>query len=622
MDRCIDKARTGAKAIGRHRPILPLVSALTAALAWFLPGAAWSDDLSSSQARMPFGVYAHVDIEDVLPGLVAKFPNIEIRQSATQACAVVRASPSDRAALHLALQGFYTTLLSDEAISGITAGVHWCRVQIENPDKNDAVCGISAVPCYPHGNDWSYVDDIFTAVHNYNIATHANKTVQLIVTPGVYSPSWLTDGALLESCDPLFDGRKSSLPNCGMVTFNPYPEQKLALHTTDLLVLPMPLPWSTRYLDYWHRFLEDLATRYGIDQALVSVIMAGPTCSTTEMILPNTANGSLQNSGMEADQAWQVLIGNSFKNNIDYAMHPAQVFVDYWERAIGAYERIFLNSKLTLILTPDDYKNMPEFTGTSLPLPHLRNELALDFANFYTDNCNNASLPISCQTKATVAFYLAVHPAPPSLNGNIAKGTSVGGMRAGSQLSTGQIDVPGMKLLSADPPPFTANHRSLPGGPLLGGAQFDHNLTKFDLTDDSYQPSTNAFSPVSENFQDQACLSTQPNCVGTVSVEQGAFQVFANFFSGTTAAYLFDAGTTIPPIGFQAPVQFVDVTWRDVMYAVSTAGKCTLASTTTSTHFPGKTLMQDVLNQADYGLKIIAGRPNVQPPALICASSP
>jgi hypothetical protein len=187
---------------------LPLVGALTAALAWFLPGAAWSDDRLPTQARMPFGLYAHVDIEDVLPELVAKFPNIKIGQSTTQPCAVVTASSSDQAALHLALREFYMTLLSDEAISGITAGVHWCRVQTEEPHKADTVCraGPSDLPCYPDGNDWSYVDDVFTAVHNHNVMNKTNKTIQLIVTPGVYSPSWLTDGAILKSCDPLFDG--------------------------------------------------------------------------------------------------------------------------------------------------------------------------------------------------------------------------------------------------------------------------------------------------------------------------------------------------------------------------------------------------------------------------------
>jgi hypothetical protein len=635
MDRCIGKARIGAKAIGQRPRALPLVSALTAALVWFLPGTAWSDDLSSTLARMPLGLYAHVDIEDVLPELT-----IQIVQSTTQPCAVVTASSSDQAALHLALREFYMTLLSDEAISGITAGVHWCRVQIEAPDKANTVCraGLSDLPCYPDGNDWSYVDDLFIAVHNYNMMNNSNKTIQLIVTPGVYSPSWLTDGAILKSCDPLFNGT-SSLPDCGMVTFNPYPEQRTALSTGAPLIVPMPLPWSSQYLYYWDRFLVDLATRYGKDQALVSVIMAGPTCATTEMILPTKDNNSLQYSGDDADQAWKTLIANSFNGNSTYATYPAQIFVDYWTLAIDTYERIFSDSKLTLILTPDDYINMPEFAGTSLPPPLLNNELKQDFVNFYNDNCNYVQfqkpplpvLPLSCQTKATVAFYFLIHPIPLAISGNITKGTSVGGMTARSPLYTGLIDVPGVKLLTADPSPFTATGAPLSGGPFLGGAEFDHELTKFNLTDNSYEPSTNAFFPVSDNFQDQACLktqpncvcpNTQPNCVGYVSVEQGAFQVFANFFNGTKAAYLFNGDATTLPIQFQAPVQFVDVEWRDVMYALYTAGNCALASTTTSTQFPGRTLMQDVLNQANYGLKIIAGRPNIYPPALKCGSSP
>lgn len=636
MDHRIDKARIGARAIGLRQRALTLVSALTAVLAWFLPGAAWSDDLLSTQARMPFGLYAKVDIEDVLPGLVAKlvaeFPNIKIGQSTTQPCAVVMASSSGQTALHLALQDFYMTLLSDEAISGITAGVYWCRVQIEEPNTANTVCqgGPSNLPCAPEGNDWSYMDDVFTAVHNYNMMNKANKTIQLTVVPGVYSPSWLTDGGILTSCDPLFDGTKSSLPDCGMVTFSSYPEQRNALSPpNDPLIVPMPLPWSTQYLYYWDRFLVGLAARYGKDQALVSVAMAGPTCATTEMILPTTNNNSHQSPGDDVDQVWQILIANSFKDNKTYAMYPAQVFVDYWKQAIDTYERVFLDSKLALILTPDADINMPEFASIKLPLapPRLNKELEQDFVNFNNYDCNKSTLPISCQTKATVAFYFAIHQIPMGINGYITKGTIVGGMRAGSPLYTGLIDVPGVKLLTAVPSPFTTTHAPLSAGPFLGGAEFDHDLTMFDLTDNSYEPANNAFEPVSSNFQDQACLpkqlcicpaTTAPNCAEYVSVEQGAFQVFANFFNGTKAAYLFNGDATTLPLLFQAPVQFVAVTWRDVMYAVYTAGKCALASTTTSTQFPGRTLMQDVLNQANYGLNIIAGRPNVYPPALKC----
>ena len=131
MDRWIGAARVRAKATRQGLCTLPVISALTAALAFVLPGAAFSDGLPST-AHVPFGLYAHVDIEDVLPELVKK---AQITQTTTQACAVVTASSSDQAALHATLQNFYTTLLSDRAISGITAGIHWCRVQIENPAR-------------------------------------------------------------------------------------------------------------------------------------------------------------------------------------------------------------------------------------------------------------------------------------------------------------------------------------------------------------------------------------------------------------------------------------------------------------------------------------------------------
>jgi hypothetical protein len=359
------------------------------------------------------------------------------------------ASPNDLLALHVALQEFYTTLLSDGAVSGITMGMHWCRVQVQEPNKANSVCSVISgeQPCYPHGNDWSYLEDLFIAVHKYNATNEAAKTIQLIVTPGVYSPSWLTDGLILKSCDPLFKGTMS-IPDCGMVTFNPYPEQRNALDPPGApLILPTPLPWNSQYLDYWGGFVENLAAQYGADQALVAVVIAGPSCATTEMILPTKANNSLQQSGLDADDAWLKLIANSFPNNDTYAMYPAQVFVDSWELTIRGFEQIFANANLTLILTPDDYKSMPEFAGTTLLLPSLTNELKQDFINFYSDDCydaqfKNPPLPLSCQTKATIAFYFLTYAAPQPIGGKIARGTSVGGMTASSYQSTGEIDLP------------------------------------------------------------------------------------------------------------------------------------------------------------------------------------
>ena len=160
---------------------------------------------------------------------------------------------------------------------------------------------------------------------------------------------------------------------------------------------------------YWRGFVEDFAAWYGTDQALVAVVIAGPSCSTPGDGSSDLANGSSQQSGLDAYHVWQKLIANSFPNNKTYTMYPAQAFVDYWELTIRGFEQIFANANLTLILTPDDYQSMPE-----LPLPPLTNEFKQDFVNFYNDDCydaqfHNPPLPLSCQTKATIAFYFLTY---------------------------------------------------------------------------------------------------------------------------------------------------------------------------------------------------------------------
>ena len=112
--------------------------------------------------RQPLGVYVHVDAGDAI-------------------AAIRERSPLRR--LHAYLQNFYAGLLADPAIAGITFGAHWDQTQ---PSSGTA----------PSSFDWSYLDDVFTA------ASAAQKTVQLIMTPGVDSPAWLM--AEMPSCDPLF----------------------------------------------------------------------------------------------------------------------------------------------------------------------------------------------------------------------------------------------------------------------------------------------------------------------------------------------------------------------------------------------------------------------------------
>ena len=210
--------------------------------------------------RKPVGVYMHVDPSDAIGSYPGKSPS--------------------QSALQTYLQNFYAGLLADPAISGITFGAHWDQTQ---PSSGTAASSF----------DWSYLDDVFTA------ASAAQKTVQIIMTPGVDAPAWLM--AEIPSCDPLFT--KGSAPaDCGTVTFAGFPEQQRA----DTNV--MPLPWNTVYQQAWNAFLTSLNARYGSNPALVAVAIAGPICASDEMILPTTVNTTAaQPSGLAPDDMWAAL---------------------------------------------------------------------------------------------------------------------------------------------------------------------------------------------------------------------------------------------------------------------------------------------------------------------------
>ena len=97
----------------------------------------------------------------------------------------------------------------------------------------------------------------------------AHKSVDLIITPGVNSPSWLL--SKIPSCDALFPASGSAPPGCGEVTFSVYPQQQ---QRGDSNVFP--LPWSGLYQLAWWDFLAHLNARYNNNPAFVSIAVAGP----------------------------------------------------------------------------------------------------------------------------------------------------------------------------------------------------------------------------------------------------------------------------------------------------------------------------------------------------------
>jgi len=275
-----------------------------------------------------------------------------------------------------------------------------------------------------------------------------------------------------------------------------------------------PLPWNSVYKEAWSDFLTHLNARYNANPAFVSIAVAGPIGASTEMILPTTANKSFQQTDLYADDAWATLINHSFPDITSY-QYTDQAFIDQWEHTIDAYERIFAG--VTLFLSPDAGNDLPEFTQGPTLTVHLDNVL-------WAKDCNGDTpddYPRSCEAKTEILSYF-ITVAGPNL-----KATRVGGMTAADYVTTGDIGIASVKLL-------TSRYS------FLGGAEFDH--------------------PVSHLSDDVGCtMGPPPICPSTP--EGAAYNVLAVFFSGTPA------GTSYGGMGGSAPIHYLEVPYVDVQYA-------------------------------------------------------
>lgn len=362
---------------------------------------------SPPNIRSPLGVYLKVDVPLAISGYNG---------------------PASQ--LHSYLQSLYASLLADPAISGLTIGAPWAKLQ---PSAGTS----------PTSFDWSDLDDAFDA------ATAAHKPVQLIITPGSDMPTWLVNE--IPSCDPLFTSGTAPA-NCGTVTFVGYPEEQRAIQTV------FPLPWNTVYQTAWDAFLMQLNARYGSNPAFVAIAIAGPVGASDEMIFPTSANTSVaQPSGLTVDATWAALIQHSFPSNSAY-QNTDQAFIDAWKQAIDAYESIF--SGVTIFIGADAGNDFPNFSQTITP--HSGNTL------FAVDCSSSPKTEImSCEAKTEILSYFV---GVAGLNG---KGTQVGGMTAASAVTPGNIGVQGVKVLTALSPP--------PSPPFIGGAEFDIPVSGPDL---------------------------------------------------------------------------------------------------------------------------------------------
>jgi hypothetical protein len=502
--------------------------------------------------RQPLGVYAKVDIEDLIKGYQGSQP------------------------VHVYLRHLYGLALADPAISGLTVGRHWDNIQLSD---SRCIFSHSCAPGSEEGYDWSYLDDAFEE------ANSVHKSVQLIITPGFDSPPWLVHK--IPPCDGLFPGSapaptsENAPSDCGTVRFTDFPEDQRSDKIDGHYVLP--LPWNQAYQTAWWDFLTHLDARYKDNPAFISIAMAEPVGGSTEFILPTSERGDGTGHGKAmhpplgplADPTWAALIQHSFPNISDY-QSTDQVFIDQWEQTIDAYEMIFAG--VTLFLSPDSGSDLPWFKwNATLPM-HPDNTL-------FAQDCSqaiNSPLPYvdtdyrSCEAKTEILSYFV------TVDGPNAKATQVGGMTATSATCTGDIALPGVKLLTSLSPPF------------LGGAEFDHPVsgTKTQRQEVGCPPLPGPICTVSP-------VKQAPNC--DVTPEEAAYYVLANFFYGTPVAAYYGGkpGT--------APMEYLEVAIEDVRYAQQNL--CPPKSSKTL----GKTSLEDLLNRTSHDLFEMAGQPKLLP---------
>jgi hypothetical protein len=145
--------------------------------------------------------------------------------------------------------------------------------------------------------------------------------------------------------------------------------------------LPLPLPWDPVYKKHWHHFLFELnrhiqsKSKYASN--FVSIGMAGPTSSSTEMILPNGIGlskytplqlpnlppGYVTASGIDALSAWNCLLANNYGAASSY-LNSNRAFVEEWAAAIDMYGEVF--SGITLVSVPGTVR-LDFIDATSVP---------------------------------------------------------------------------------------------------------------------------------------------------------------------------------------------------------------------------------------------------------------
>jgi hypothetical protein len=559
-------------------------------------------------ARGPKGIYVRLELD--------------VAANQAETAAYPDSLPSyPNQAVDEVLVAYFTTLMDNPATSGLAVETPWSFLNPNDPGPD---------PFHPAANAylWNWLDDVFIAVDQWNRTHHdlPPKTIQLLPSAGFNSPAWVLsdiDNSVCGgnknctgagSCDGLFMLPEPAVsPKCGYTTIFFKTESNPAEQ------IPLPLPWNSVYKRDWWAFLAALNQRIQQEpsnSAFVSISMAGPTASSTEMSLPNASatdqgpytcpvganqylslmesltgppgNRSpvcpLTNPGFEVPTAWNLLFQNYYGPNPNY-QNSDLPFIEEWDATIDAYGQIF--SGVTLTLTPND-DPLPTFPVAAsspllIPVPGFESDCG-------NDPQKNLSPDLGDAMSCAAITQILVHFTNSTVGGNNGKSTQVNGLNADDT----SIDMGnnGVKWLTAT----TASGRTLlPGTPfrmsrMLGGAQFAHSFS----------------GPIAQ-IEQVGCPHHSGDCTGPAgspfTPAEGLQNVLSiSFFPGTAVGPDFCPFTDPSTYGCSssvdfanwiysnAPLNYLQVYDADILYA-SGLGNCSVGDITGNPASPGNPAM-------------------------------
>jgi len=430
--------------------------------------------------------------------------------------------------------------LANPAISGILAAMQWSDL---NPTSSTN--GLDGT------NDWRTMDDLFNDVEQWNAdhSTNTPKTIQLTISAGFHSPPWVFSN--LMSCDAMFLTNSQGsivttnslgnlvligvdttnvMANCGWASFLQSEDH------ADPTVLPLPLPWNPFYKNAWKSFIQAVAGKYGTNTLLVSIDVAGPTASSSEIILPNEINDPTNYL------KWNPIFALEFPGDPSLT-NSDTVFIQEWEDAIDMFGNAFTNLTLA-VATGSGLINFLMTNGAPYP-----NYTVLPG---FSPNCcdtNNLARLMDCAAETTILAYFL----NPQHGGNNAKAIQEDGFSAGGVNETfrdGDLGSHAIKWLAEN---TATGNAPLPGSTnvvsrALGGLQMGGN---------------GGAAIITQNPNTEGCNLPDGDCTN-ISPEQAIYNVFTAYFDGTTVG----SNYGIPPIlSSNLVLNYLQIYNEDITYA-------------------------------------------------------